>query len=390
MRRVAALHLLLVSVVIATVAVVATPAGAGTTPAWTVVANHLDSPHGIAFTADGAAIVTESGHLGRTCPFGDPPCFGLNAQISSIDPTTGERTPLVTGLLSLGFLPFEVFGLGGVSVDGSRISVVTALNPRFIAQVSRACTTARCSNAMATIKSQAGLLLDVDPTGGYTVASHVGASDYRWVVENDPSPGNPDFAPGDADPYGVLGTADGVYVADGGSNTLSVVDDTGVNTVLAYVPDPPNHRPLYDAVATCVADANGTIYVGTLTGSLYRWQNGALEQVLHGGTLRAVVGCTSDANGNLYLVNLTQRFRSFNPEPGTGSVVKVAPDLSTSYVVAPDQGLNYPNGIAVGPDDALYLTANSLCPADPRPAYAFGVSRDACPRGGGTVLRLAP
>lgn len=389
MRRTVGLCAAMAVLIVATIAVAGVPVQAGTA-SWTVVAKHLDSPHGIAFAADGAAIVTESGHLGRICPFGGPPCFGLNSQVTSIDLATGERTTLVDGLLSLGFLPFEVFGLGGVSVDGDRISVVTALNPRFVSQISHACPSDDCRARMATVKQQAGLLIDLGPADGYTVAGHPGESAYHWVVENDPSPGNPDFAPGDADPYGVLLTGDGAYVADGGANTLSLVDDAGTTTVLGYVPDPPNHEPLYDAVATCVAEAGGAIYVGTLTGSLYRWQDGSLEQVLHGGPLRAIVGCTSDAEGNLYLVNLTQRFRNFDPVPNTGSVVEVAPDLTSSYVIAPDQGLNFPNGIAFGPDGALYLTVNSVCPADVSPAREFGITKEICPKSGGTLVRVVP
>ncbi len=373
----------------AAMSVLVVPVQAQTAASWTVVAKHLDSPHGIAFTSDGSLIVTQSGHLGRTCLFGGGLCFGLNSKISSIDVATGERTTLAGGLLSLGFLPIETFGLGGISVQGDTIQVVTALNPRWVHQLSRACKTTACTQTTETVKEQAGLLIDVDPQGGgYSTIAGVGAYNYRWVVENDPSPGNPDFAPGDANPYGVLALPEGTYVADGGSNTLSFVDTTGATSVLAYVPDPPNHKPLFDAVPTCVAKAGDAVYVGTLTGSLYKWRNEELTAVLQGGELRAIVGCTSDADGNLYLVNLTQRFSHFDPGPSSGSVVKVAPDLTTSYVVAPDQGLNYPNGITFGPDGALYLTVNSICPADPRPAYKAGVPKENCPRGGGRVIRL--
>ncbi len=371
------------------ISVVAVPVRAQTTASWAVVAKQLDSPHGIAFSADGSLIVTESGHMGRVCLYGGAICFGLNSKVSSIDLATGERTTLLGGLLSAGFLPIETFGLGGISVQGDTIQVVTALNPRWVHQLSRACKTTACTQTTETVKEQAGLLIDVDPQGGgYSTIAGVGAYNYRWVVENDPSPGNPDFAPGDANPYGVLALPEGTYVADGGSNTLSFVDTTGATSVLAYVPDPPNHKPLFDAVPTCVAKAGDAVYVGTLTGSLYKWRNEELTAVLQGGELRAIVGCTSDADGNLYLVNLTQRFSHFDPGPSSGSVVKVAPDLTTSYVVAPDQGLNYPNGITFGPDGALYLTVNSICPADPRAAYKAGVPKENCPRGGGRVIRL--
>jgi hypothetical protein len=185
----------------------------------------------------------------------------------------------------------------------------------------------------------------------------------------------------------VLALPEGTYVADGGSNTLSFVDNTGEMSMLAYIPDPPNHEPLFDAVATCVANVGDAIYVGTLTGGLYKWENDTLTRVLRHGKLHAIVGCTSDAAGNLYMVNMTERFRYFNPLPNSGSVVKVAPDLTTSYVIAPDQGLNYPNGIAWGPDGKLYLTINSICPANTAPVTAAGFPAEYCPHAG-QVIRL--
>jgi hypothetical protein len=358
---------------------------------WTVVAEDLDNPHGIGFAADGRLIVTESGHPGRVCLFHGQLCVGLNSKISAIGLSTGERTTLVSGLVSLAFAgPIETFGLGGVSVQGGHILAVIGLNPRALGQVSRACkpTHAACARTLKTAQQQAGRIIEVDPQGaGYSTVARVGAYNYKWVVQNDPSPGNPDFAPGDADPYGVLALPEGTYVADGGSNTLSFVDPAGATSVLAYVPDPPNHKPLFDAVATCVAQVGDAIYVGTLTGSLYKWENGALTRVLRRDKLRAIVGCTSDAAGNLYLVNLTERFSHFSPQPDSGSIVKVTPDLTTTYVVAPDQGLNFPNGITFGPDGMLYLTINSICPADPAPVYEAGLPKAYCPSGG-QVVRL--
>ena len=85
---------------------------------------------------------------------------------------------------------------------------------------------------------------------------------------------------------------------------------------------------------------------------------------------------------------MTQDFGYFNPLPSSGSVVKVAADVTTSYVVSPDAGLNYPNGITFGSDGKLYLTINSICPADPSGVWAPGwpPKRD-CPTGG-QVVRL--
>ena len=62
-----------------------------------------------------------------------------------------------------------------------------------------------------------------------------------------------------------------------------------------------------------------------------------------------VVGCTADDKGNIYLANLASKiggsFPLFNETPFDGSIVKVSPDLRTSYLA---QGLNYPTGITLG------------------------------------------
>jgi hypothetical protein len=380
-------HLAILSsaAVILVVSILGSTGQAGTTP-WTVVADHLDNPHGVGFTSDGRMIISESGHSGNHCVYHNAFCFGLNSKVTAIDPATGDRTKLAKGLVSA-FAPFEAFGLGGVSVLGDRIFAAVGLNPNALGVAADACAGqgAECRQSFKTMKRQVGRLIEVDPEGGgWSPVASVGRYNYDWIVEENPSPGNPDFQPGDADPYGLLAAPEGTYIADGGSNTVGIVDTQGVVSVFAYLPDPPNHEPLYDAVATCVAKVGNAIYVGTLTGSLFKWENNQLTQVLTGGSLRAIVGCTSDADGNLYLVNLAQRFRNFNPTPGNGSIVKVAPDLTTSYVIAPDQGLNYPNGIAFGPDGALYLTINSICPADPALAYEV-VPQDRCPQGGQLV-----
>ena len=363
------------------------PAG----PRWTIVARHLDNPRGVGFTPTGWLVVTESGHAGNRClssPQLGQYCAGLTSKISAINLKTNARRVLASGLPSA-FFPFEPFGLGGVSVSGQRIFAVTALPPQEIGPPAAACAgmPPSCQAFARVLRARVGLLIRVGHGGGWSTVAKVGAFNYAWVVRHNPDPGNPDFNPGDADPYGVLAADGGFYVADGGSNTLSFARNAGKMKVLAYVPDPPGHQPVYDAVPTCLAKAGGSIFIGTLSGSLWRWHDGRLTEALSGGRLTAVVGCTSDRWGNLYLVNLTQQFNAFNPTPAAGSIVKVRPDMSASYVVAPGQGLNYPNGIAFGPDRALYVSINSLCPADLSLLDGLGLPPNYCPHSG-QVIRL--
>ena len=101
-----------------------------------------------------------------------------------------------------------------------------------------------------------------------------------------------------------------------------------------------------------------------------------------------MVGCIADRNGNVYLANLAAKIRgsfpNFNEKPFDGSIVKVSPGLRTSYLA---QGLNYPTGITLGPDDHLYVAVNGLCPSDLSMVTPDNSTPGGCPASG-EVIRL--
>src|SRR5581483_6042670 len=70
--------------------------------------------------------------------------------------------------------------------------------------------------------AQAGKLLRVTGRETWQAVADVGAFDYDWTATTglQLDPQNPEFP--DANPYGVLSTPSGVYVVDGGSNTLDL------------------------------------------------------------------------------------------------------------------------------------------------------------------------
>ena len=95
----------------------------------------------------------------------------------------------------------------------------------------------------------------------------------------------------------------------------------------------------------------------------------------------------ADGHGNVYLVNLSSRIRGsfpdFHEKPFDGSVVKVSPDLTTSYVLT---GLNLPSGIALAPDQRhLYVAVNGLCPKNLSLITAANAPAGACPASGEVV-----
>ena len=372
------------------------PAGAASHGArLRAVARGLDNPRGLAFLPSGNLAVAEAGHAGALC-LGPGECIGLSGRVIAIDPSHDQRTVLAIGLPSLGG-PFAPFGLGGLAVQRGKLYTIVGLNPQAFGDPATDCQgqpdVSSCVATVTAVQNGAGFLNRLRSTHtnrGYEGVSGVGRFDFDYTVAH-PDPGNPDYMPGDADPFGLIaGPHGGFYVVDGASNTLDFVTKRGDVSVLAFVPDPPNHQPIYDAAPTCAARTpNGDVYVGTESNSLYRWDGKTLTEVLRGGKLGQVVGCTADSRGNIYLANLASMIggsptTGFLEKPFDGSIVKVTPDYKTSYVA---KGLNYPTGLTLGPDDHLYVDVNGLCPDDLSLLTPQNSMPGGCPASG-KVVRL--
>jgi len=94
---------LLLCAVAAVAALIFATQSAATRAGWraTPVAAGLDDPRGLAVAENGAVYVAEGGHGGDVCSPATR-CIGTTSQISRIDPKTGSRTAVVTGLFSGG------------------------------------------------------------------------------------------------------------------------------------------------------------------------------------------------------------------------------------------------------------------------------------------------
>ena len=99
-----------------------------------------------------------------------------------------------------------------------------------------------------------------------------------------------------------------------------------------------------------------------------------------------MIGCVADRHGNIYLANLSSTIRgtfpNFNEKPFDGSIVKVTPRLTTSYVAT---GLNYPTGLALGEAGDLYVAVNGLCPKDLSLLTSDNSVPGGCPESGKVV-----
>jgi hypothetical protein len=377
-------------VIIAIGALLPAPASAASTVA--TVATGLDSPRGIAFY-NGRMVVAEAGHGGDACftPTGSPfpICIGNTSQLSWVNAQAKTHTPLVTGLFSVSLGPEGVLGASGVTTRDGKILTVIGATPQEAPPDS------------TIAQAQAGRLLSVNPkNGAWKSVASVGAKDFEFTTQFKlPTPHV--YSPGtnehDANPYGVLATDKGTYVADAGANTLDLVSRSGKITILHYFEwrdlNPDNFPN--DAVPTCVAQTGEALWVGDLAGHLFRVEGKSVTQVVPKDSagnpvLTHVTGCTTDENGNLYLVNMFGPGIPFtSPSFFAGNVVKYPTDEDDGPASVLAGNLLFPNMAAIGPDGNLYVTAGSICPADgSRPASVPPEAPNPCV-GGGKVLKIS-
>lgn len=360
-----------------------------------VVVDGLDNPRGIAFSADGKLYVAEAGHGGDVCfpsestETGGPLCIGLSGRFSRVNVWAGTVTPIIDGLISADGPPFAI-GPTGVAVQGNQVFGLLGANG-VGAPPDEACAGATdpggnpladlsaCTEALAAGRAELGRLLRIWHQGAFTSKADVGGFNYQWTVDNKdtiPLPGwsdNPDFQPGDANPYGLAAGRGGLYVVDGGANTLSKIRSNFTQKVIAAFPNPedPTVANAYDAVPTCVTQVGKRMLVADLNGRIFLVDGSTMYPTpiatTGDGFLVAAGGCAGDGRGNVYISDIF-----------AGNVVKLSLRTNRLSIVA--QGLNYPTGVAISPRGQVYVANNGVCPAFPFPDPP-------CP-GTGQIVRL--
>jgi hypothetical protein len=347
----------------------------------TQVTSGLDSPRGIAFL-DGRMVVAEAGHGGHQCFEPQPGfkiCIGATSQISWVNTKTHMHTPLVKGLFSLMLGQEGTIGVSGLTVSDGKLLAQIGGTPQEIPP------------SIAIGQKEAGIMISVNPDGGWEKVAPVGATDFNFTLKfKQPTPGV--YSPGtqehDSNPYGVLATDDGALVADAGSNTLDRIGEDGKITILHWFgwrDKNPNNFPS-DAVPTCVARADGALWIAQLSGRLVRMSGDDRQELSwpvprdSSGKplLTHVTNCVSGNDGNIYFVNMFGPGIPFvDPSFFVGNVVKYNVRTGHGSVLAGN--LSFPNMAAIGPDGNLYVTTNSICPAAGGPPPCAG---------GGKVLRI--
>ncbi len=355
----------------------------GAQPAWTVVASGLDAPRDLSWGPDGELLVAEAGRGGDVCVPKPAPsgatstiCFGLTAGLTAV--RDGVQSRVLEGLPSLAAPGgLEPVGVEGVSYDATtgRTYIVVGLGG----------TPSQRDDVLPPAAHMLGHLAEVVDGPGGTLRAEPRADLVAYEAAQNPDSGDPgSFI--DSNPEGVLAVYGQQFVVDAGGNSVLHRSSRGHVSTLAtldprraelppFLGRPPGTTAWAQAVPTSVVlGPDGALYIGELTGfpfpiggaQVYRWTASKGAQPWATGFTN-ISDLAFGPDGSLYVLELAKD-SLLAPQTG-GRLTRIAPDGTRSVVR--DTDLNFPTGVLVGDDGAVYVANCGVCV------------------GGGQVLRLA-
>ncbi len=315
-----------------------------------VVMSGLDNPRGLAFGPDGGLYVAETGRGGTGPSIVLPPnetvFYGTSGAVSRLRGGVQER--VLTGLPSLALASGgNARGLVdiGFNTSGEAFGIIGwGGNPALRSNLGAAGSD--FARLVRLPLSGVGTVVGIADIGAYELSA------------------NPDSGVPDTNPYGLLVTpAGGFAVADAGGNDILGVTAGGAVSTLSVLPPNPT-PPMFQAVPTSLAlGPDGAYYIGQLTGvpfvpgaaNVYRLDpTTGIRAIAYSGFTN-IIDLTFGADGNLYVLQISRDGLASPTGPVPGALIKVDPVTGTRTTIA-SQGLNFPGGVAVGPDGALYVT----------------------------------
>ncbi len=324
------------------------------------IASGLSNPRGIAFSASGKLFVAENGQGGPgpciLSPVQPPPpappafrCYGETGALSRINPD-GTFRRAISGLPSMALV-------NGTAEGGpSKLSFhgdVAYLNMGLGGDPTAVRAALGGGNAELF-----GKQLRFTMNGRYEIAVVADVAAHEVAV-------NPAGGAVDSNPYGLVAQAGRTIVADAGANALIEVLPDGSTRTFA-LPAPLTTPFPREAVPTSVAvGPDGALYVGLLTGfpffqgsaSVLRYESDGSGVSTHASGFTAIVDLAFDAGGALYVLETATGqvppFPPPNPGLGNGRLKRKCPGGSPTVLV---DGLTFPGGVAIGLDDAAYIT----------------------------------
>ena len=347
-----ALALAAVSVVAA--GAVAATAGADPPGAegFEVVASGLDNPRDLAFADDGALYVAEAGTGGDgACfagPGGAPALGGATGGVTRVH--EGRQRRVVSGLPSSAETGgAAAIGAHGIAFRGRRAVLTIGLRADPAARAKGCGPLGRSFGSLLALGPGRGSVLDVRAGRAVDLSAHEAVA-------------NPDGGVPDSNPYGVLATPEGSFVADAGANALLYVTRKGVVSTVATFPSRASGRAT-DAVPTSVVRGHGALYVGELTGFPFAKGAANVYSVVPGERPRvhlegftAVIDLAAGEHGDLFVLEAATQ----DGLQGPGRLIRVGRDGARTTLA--ERGLVSPTAVAIGPDGAAYVANCGIFP----------------------------
>ena len=323
-------------------AALATPSSAFAQYVGNVIATGLNNPRGLAFAPDGSLYIAEAGIYTPGGP--STVSRGSTFFISNTGSITryfeGTQTRILTGLASVSS-PTETSGPNDIAFSSTGTAYFISglgLNPSVR------------STDLGPTGSQLGQLYTFT-SSGITVIADISA----FEAVNNPVGGAVD-----SNPFHLTTSAAGVLVTDAGSNTLLVVNASNtVNLLTAFPGRNIGAGFPSDSVPTGVAVApDGSYRVGELTGFPFTPGAARVYNISSLGTIQSFVdGLTNvtdlaiGTDGLLYVLQLDTN--GLGQPGGTGALLRINADGSRDTLFT---NLVTPTGLAIGPDNAFYVT----------------------------------
>jgi hypothetical protein len=324
-----------------------------------VVAEGLDNPRHLTFTATGDLYVAEAGR-GGSGPCAEHPelgkfCFGFSGAVTRVR-DDGPDDKVLTDLPS-------ILGEGGDALGPSDIAFTG--DQKFVLSIGLG-GSEEFRAAFGDDGEQLGTLVSGK-------INHDGWSQFADVLAYEAA-ANPDDTDIDSNPTGLVRQGDGYLVADAGGNAVVRASHKGTFTTIAVLPPgsalappflglPPGTQIPTDAVPTSVVQGpDGAYYISQLTGFPFEKGDANIWRVVPGqdptvyaSGLTNLTDLAFAPDGSLYAVEIATEGLLNGP---IGSLVKVTPGASEHETIA--GGLFAPYGVAFG-NGAAYVTTCAVC-----------------------------
>jgi hypothetical protein len=361
-----------------TVAVGAAVACAGAPAAFakepTVVTSGLDNPRGLTIGPDGDLFVAEAGKggSGACLPAGPesgaPPCLGATGAITRVNPESGDKSPLVSGLPSLAAQTGQ-----GAQQDSAGPQDISFKGDVGYFTVGLG-STPQGRASLGAGGGDLGKVFRVDGDGTVSEVADLAA----FEAANNPDKTQPGSEV-DSNPYSVDATGRSLLVTDAGGNDLLRVTKDGEVRVLAVFPFgtalappfvglPPGAKIPFQPVPTgVIRGSEGDAIVGQLTGfpfppgeaKVFRVDGHDISIEAKGFT--NVVDVAKGPDGALYVLQISSAGLAAQA-PSPGKLIRIGPD-GTQTELLPGR-LQEPTGVTVSGNGDVYVTNNGGSPTD--------------------------